>query len=59
MPKINNRFLKDESGAITVDWVVLCAGLVGMSALIASQMSDKAVTLGTSISSYMADKDPE
>lgn len=27
------RFLDDQSGAVTVDWVVLTAAIVGMSAI--------------------------
>ncbi len=29
-----NKFLKCESGAVTVDWVVLTASLVGMAFLV-------------------------
>lgn len=28
------RFLKDESGAVTVDWVVLTAGIVGLGLMV-------------------------
>lgn len=28
------KFLKDEDGAVTVDWVVLTAGVVGLALLI-------------------------
>lgn len=35
--KLANKFSKDESGAVTVDWVVLTAALVGIAiALIAT-----------------------
>ncbi|MEM8850814.1 MAG: pilus assembly protein [Pseudomonadota bacterium] len=30
MPYRPNAFLRDESGAVTVDWVVLTAALVGL-----------------------------
>jgi hypothetical protein len=33
MLKILNSFHKDDSGAVTVDWVVLTAAVVGMSAI--------------------------
>lgn len=52
------NFMADESGAITVDWVVLCAGLVSLAVLISGQTSDKAVSLGTSVSTYMVAKSP-
>ena len=29
--KLSNKFAKDESGAVTVDWVVLTAALVGIA----------------------------
>ena len=30
MSKFINQFLKDEDGAVTVDWVVLTAAIVGL-----------------------------
>lgn len=53
------EFIKDDSGAVTVDWVVLCAGIVGLVVVISSQMSDKAVGLGNMTTSYMTNKSPE
>lgn len=32
--KIKNVFLKEEDGAVTVDWVVLTAAIVGVSILL-------------------------
>ncbi|MEO0913447.1 MAG: hypothetical protein AAFY59_10725 [Pseudomonadota bacterium] len=32
--KIKNVFLKEEDGAVTVDWVVLTAAIVGISVLL-------------------------
>ena len=52
-------FVADESGAVTVDWVVLCAGVAGLVVVISGQMSDKAVTLSDATSTYMAAKAPE
>ena len=31
MTKFLNTFRKDENGAVTVDWVVLCAAIVGLA----------------------------
>jgi Flp pilus assembly pilin Flp len=31
--KMLHRFLNDDSGAVTVDWVVLTAGVVGLGFL--------------------------
>lgn len=54
---IKNRFLvfrDDECGAVTVDWVVLTAGIVGLGLLVATQVSTGLTTatgnLNTSIS---------
>ncbi|MEL6203753.1 MAG: hypothetical protein AAFR47_00365 [Pseudomonadota bacterium] len=44
-------FLKDESGAVTVDWVVLTAALAGMGIAVAlvlgSQFAPASQNLGT------------
>ena len=32
MMKFINQFVKDEDGAVTVDWVVLTAAVVGLDA---------------------------
>ena len=34
--KLSNKFAKDESGAVTVDWVVLTAALVGIAVALIS-----------------------
>lgn len=31
MIKLFNNFRKDEAGAVTVDWVVLTAGIIGLA----------------------------
>ncbi|WP_420566638.1 hypothetical protein [Thalassovita sp.] len=30
MAKFRNIFLKEEDGAVTIDWVVLTAGIIGL-----------------------------
>ena len=47
--------LCDERGAVTVDWVVLTAAIVGLTVMIATAMQDEAVAGSDSISSYMTD----
>jgi len=37
--KLANKFSKDESGAVTVDWVVLTAALVGIGLAVISTIS--------------------
>jgi len=37
--KLANKFSKDEDGAVTVDWVVLTAALVGIALAVISTIS--------------------
>ena len=49
------RFAKDESGAVTVDWVVLTGGIVGLAlATFLLMRPETLVTAGTSIGSVAA-----
>ncbi len=43
------KFIADDSGAITVDWVVLCAGLVGLAILATTQIRDSTDSLSASV----------
>ena len=38
--KLSNKFAKDESGAVTVDWVVLTAALVGIAIALVGVIDD-------------------
>ena len=49
--KIFNKFLADESGAVTVDWVVLTAAIVGLGIAVLTSVSGSVDTLADSISS--------
>lgn len=42
MRKFLNRFRKDQDGAVTVDWVVLTAGIVGLGIGIITMINDGA-----------------
>ena len=46
-------YLASDEGAVTVDWVVLCAAIVGMAALIAAAMEDGALGLADLVAAYM------
>ncbi len=48
-----NSFVTDDDGAVTVDWVVLCAAVVGLTVLISTAMTTNAVGLGDSIADFM------
>jgi Flp pilus assembly pilin Flp len=52
------RFLKDEDGAVTVDWVVLCAGIVAMAAFIIATMGSSALVLAGSVTTMLSDWAP-
>ena len=45
--------MRDERGAVTVDWVVLTAAVAGLTVMIATAIQDEAVAGSESISSYM------
>ncbi len=47
------KFRKDEDGAVTVDWVVLTAAVVGMGIAVLSQVSGAVATLTSSISTEL------
>ena len=46
---ILNRFKKDESGAVTVDWVVLTGAVVGLGIIIANTMGSSITTAAGSL----------
>ncbi|MEY8882026.1 hypothetical protein [Donghicola sp. XS_ASV15] len=46
-------FLNDESGAVTVDWVVLAAATVGLGALIGTTIIGNAETLASGTGTFI------
>ncbi len=46
-------FLRDESGAITVDWVVLTAAIVALGGILAAIMTTATTDLSDDIWAYM------
>ena len=53
-----NTFINDESGAVTVDWVVLTAALVGLGLAVMSVVSGGIENLSTDIGQSLTDTDP-
>jgi Flp pilus assembly pilin Flp len=53
-----NTFKNDESGAVTVDWVVLTAALVGLGLAVMGVVSGGIEDLSTDINSSLTDTDP-
>ena len=58
MLKRIKTFFKDDDGAVTVDWVVLCAGLVAMAAAIALAMEDGTLALTTDVDTFLQSRNP-
>ena len=52
--KLFNAFLNDESGAVTVDWVVLTAAIVGLGIAVLTSVSGGTQDLADAISSHMS-----
>ncbi|MBN2630457.1 MAG: hypothetical protein JXR75_07950 [Rhodobacteraceae bacterium] len=49
MLNIIKNFKNDESGAVTVDWVVLTAAVVGLGLLVTSALRQPIADAGTAI----------
>jgi len=49
-----DRFARDETGAVTVDWVVASAAAVGFGFAAADLVAQGAVTLANSLSGELA-----
>ena len=49
-----NTFLNDESGAVTVDWVVLTAAIVGLGIAVLTSVGGGTTTLAGNVSSALA-----
>ena len=58
MIKFIKNFRKDEAGAVTVDWVVLTAAVVGLSAAAYTAIEGGAETLTGNVQTYMGNQDP-
>lgn len=51
------NFLKSEEGAVTVDWVVLTAAIVGLGIAVLASVSGGVTTLSDTISSNLANQE--
>ncbi|MEM9708059.1 MAG: hypothetical protein AAF871_04650 [Pseudomonadota bacterium] len=51
--KLANTFKKDEDGAVTVDWVVLTAAIVGLGIAVLASVRGGTQTLTEKISSSL------
>jgi Flp pilus assembly pilin Flp len=48
------KFRKDEAGAVTVDWVVLTAAIVGLGLAVVASVRTGANSVGSQISSSLS-----
>lgn len=58
MMKFINNFRKDEDGAVTVDWVVLTAAVVGLAVAAYSSINTGATELTGKTSTFLGAQDP-
>ena len=58
MKKFINTFRKDEDGAVTVDWVVLTAAVVGLAAAAYSAIESGAEELTQDTETFLGNQDP-
>lgn len=59
MKKFINAFRKDEDGAVTVDWVVLTAAVVGLAVAAYQSIEDGAAELTADTETFLESQAPE
>jgi Flp pilus assembly pilin Flp len=59
MTALIKNFAQSESGAVTVDWVVLTAALVGLGLAVMAVVSSGVENLGTDITNSLANTNPQ
>ncbi len=50
------EFFRNEDGAVTVDWVVLTAAIVGLGVAVVASVRSATTTLGEKISTAVAEQ---
>ncbi len=56
MFKFIKSFRKDDDGAVTVDWVVLTAAIVGLSVAVIALVADGATDHSTGVGAQLSDQ---
>jgi Flp pilus assembly pilin Flp len=59
MMKFIKNFRNDEDGAVTVDWVVLTAAVVGLAVAAYSSIESGATALTGKTSEFLIEQDPK
>ena len=54
MKRFLEKIIHDEEGAVTVDWVVLTAAIVGLVVLIIASMQNSTVDLSERVSGFLS-----
>ena len=54
-----NTFIADEDGAVTVDWVVLTAAVVGLGIAVLASVKGGAETMATNIAAELGTAVPD
>ena len=57
MFNVFNRFRQCEDGAVTVDWVVLTAAIVGMGVVVITTIANGALDHTSGLNSHLANAD--
>lgn len=58
MMKFIKNFRKDEAGAVTVDWVVLTAAVVGLAVAAYTSIETGSAGLTANTSTFLGKQDP-
>ncbi|MEO0668879.1 MAG: hypothetical protein AAFZ99_13290 [Pseudomonadota bacterium] len=53
MKKIVTSFVRNQSGAVTVDWVVLCAAVVGLGVALVIMLTNGSVGVSAGVEKFM------
>lgn len=51
------RFVSEDKGAVTVDWVVLCAGIVTLAAAIFGSIQDGTTNMTSETAQYLDERE--
>jgi len=57
MSRVLTNFFKDESGAVTVDWVVLTAAIVGLGVIVITTIAEGALDHSSGLNDHLANAD--
>jgi Flp pilus assembly pilin Flp len=52
--KLILRFLRDEEGAVTVDWVMLTAGVVAFGIMVVATLNGEMGSVGARMDSFLS-----